>query len=225
MSPEILLVVIGCYLFCGIDEQWYRWRTGDYRGENISYNFEKELSDFTFVSKETTYEQIIEKFGKNYTRQRTHKVIRKQKYNGSIYYFNKELIYVYRKVYNFQNKAAFFSITSSLELTLFFKDNVLVMYNVYDERIDPNNGNAFFGQFNTITDKYWLKYNTSIYECNKKFYNIFTLEHRSEWDNADRCDFHDDKTYWDDSVYSDKQYIGKRTGYPCTGFFNSECKM
>lgn len=223
MSPEILLVVIGCYLFCGIDEQWYQWRTGDYRGENISYNFEKELSNFTFVSKETTYEQIIEKFGKNYTRQRTHKVIRKQKYNEGIYYFNKELIYVYRKVHNFQNKAAFFSITSSLELTLFFKDNVLVMYNVYDERIDPNNGNAFFGPFNTITDKYWLKYNTSIYECNKKFYRIFTLYHREEWYNAEDCDFYKDPTYWDDPVYDWRNYFRKKGGMPCGGTIFNSC--
>lgn len=223
MSPEILLVAIGCYLFCGIDEQWYKWQTGDYRGGNISYNFEKELSDFTFVPKETTYSKVIEIFGKNFAQQRTHRVIRKQKYDGETYYFNRELHYVYRKVIFLENRAAYFSCKSDLEFSLFFKDNILVFYNIYDSRVNPNTCEDYFGKLNTITDKYWLKYGTSIDNCNKKFYRIFTLYHREEWYNAEDCDFYKDPTYWDDPVYDWRNYFRKKGGMPCGGTIFNSC--
>ncbi len=64
MSPEIILLAIGCYLFCGIDEKVYRIKTGDWRVGSYDYDFKKELSEFTFTPNETTYEQVINKFGK-----------------------------------------------------------------------------------------------------------------------------------------------------------------
>ena len=96
-------------------------------------------------------------------------------------------------------------------------------------RVSESDCSEYIGKFHTITDKSWMpggeNNRAAFYNCNEKFYRIFTLEHRSEWDNAERCDFHYDKTYWDDPVYKDRDYIGKRTGQPCTGILNTECKL
>jgi hypothetical protein len=226
MSPEIILLAIGCYLFCGVEEKIYRIKTGDWVEAGYYTNLEKDISEFSFIPKQTTYEEVIEKFGKNYTAQRTHKVIRKQKYNEEIYYFNKELRYVYRQVYSVKNRVLQVSCSSDLELTLLFKDNLLAFYHVYDSRIHENNCGEYLGKLNSIKDKNWLpggdNYASGFNNCNKKFYRIFTLGHFEEWDKAWDCDFKKDfKNYWADPVYSDRQYVTKDTGWPCGGIFNS----
>ena len=172
------------------------------------------------------YENIIEKFGVAYTEQRTHKVIRRQKYNGSINYFDKELRYVYRKVNSIQTEVAFITCLNYLELHLFFRENVLLFYYVLDSRMDEKTCKEYIGPLNTLIDKDWLangsSYATFVYNCNKKFYRIFTLEHFEEWDQARDCDFKKDfKNYWSEPVYSDRQYVTKETGWPCGGIFNS----
>jgi hypothetical protein len=226
MSPEIILLAIGCYLFCGVEEKIYRIKTGDSREGRLDIDFEKELSEFKFIPNKTTYEQILEKFGKEYIEQQTHKVIRRQIYNGEKYYFNKELNYVYRKVQKLDIVVGYQLCHTDLDVNFFFKDNILVFYNIYDMRLPINSCEQYPGPFHMITDKEWLpggkNYTSSTYNCNKKFYEIFTLKHRSEWIYADGCDFYN-KEYWEDPIYKDKKYISDKNGWPCTGIFNTSC--
>lgn len=226
MSPEIILLAIGCYLFCGVEEKIYRIKTGDWRETENYPDLEKKISETNFIPKVTTYENILEKFGVEYTEQRTHRVIRRQKYNGNINYFDKELRYVYRKVNSIQTKAAFVTCLNYLELHLFFNENVLLFHYVVDSRMDEKTCKEYRGPLNTLTDNDWLPngstYATKVYNCNKKFYEIFTLEHREKWDYARDCDFHN-KEYWEDPVYKDKKYISDKNGWPCTGIFNTSC--
>ena len=106
-------------------------------------DFQKELSEFVFVPNETSYEQVIEKFGNRYFLQRTHRVIRRQEYNARNYYFNREVLYIYRKRYNFQTQMFNMYKASYLQVYLFFKDNVLQFYDIYDERVDEKTGRGF----------------------------------------------------------------------------------
>lgn len=226
MSPEIILLAIGCYLFCGVEEKVYRIKTGDWNKGTIDYDFRKELSEFAFIPNETTYEEVVKKFGREYIEQNTLRVIRKQKYNGNTYYFNKKLRYVYREVKKIDIRVGIKYCTSNLELNLFFKDDILIFHNVYDRKVNENDCTDYFGRFHTITDMSWMpggdNFQSAIYNCNEKFYRIFTLGHFEEWDKAWDCDFKKDfKNYWSDPVYSDRQYVTKDTGWPCGGIFNS----
>lgn len=229
MSPEIILVAIGCYLFCGLEEKAYRLKTGDWKSGSIDIDFKKDLSEFSFTVNKTKYDQVLAKFGMDYVEQRTHRVIRKQKYNEATYYFNREVRYYYHKVQKLTIPVGEVYCKSDLALNLYFKDDLLIFYNIYDMRLYEDSCKQYAGNLHTLFDKSWLSGNendpTNVYNCNEKFYRIFTLGHRSEWDNSERCDFHYDKTYWDDPVYKDREYIGKRTGQPCTGIFNTECKL
>lgn len=49
MSPEIILLAIGCYLFCGIEEKAYKIKTGDWRSGGIKNSFDDKLSNNQFV--------------------------------------------------------------------------------------------------------------------------------------------------------------------------------
>jgi hypothetical protein len=225
MNAEIILLAIGCYLFCGIEEKIYRLKTGDWKTGTIDYDFQKELSEFAFIPNETMYEEVVKKFREKKW-QRTHRVIRKQKYNGNTYYFNRELSYVYREVKKTDTRVGIKYCSSDLELALFFLNDKLVFYNVYDMRVNESDCSEYVGKFHTLTDTKWLaggeNDNSSPNNCNKKFYRIFTLGHFEEWDKAWDCDFKKDfKNYWSDPVYSDRQYVTKDTGWPCGGIFNS----
>ena len=100
MSPEIILLAIGCYLFCGIEEKIYRIKTGDWRVGNYEYDFSKELPEFIFVPQNTNYDQVIGVFGNRYFLQRTHRVKRRQEYDGKKYYFDRELLYISKALSN-----------------------------------------------------------------------------------------------------------------------------
>ncbi|HMV41970.1 MAG TPA: hypothetical protein PK079_23215 [Leptospiraceae bacterium] len=179
MSVEVILLAIGCYLFCGINDKIHLMKTGDWREGGNYTNLEETIQKLTLAPNETSYEWIIEKIGKNFARQRTHRVIRKQKYNGIVYYFNKELRYINRTGHNYENSVAYVSCTNDLELNLFFRDNLLVFYNIHDSRMDRN-CNESFGPLHTIQDKSWLGGGendaSSPNSCNEKFYRIFTLD-------------------------------------------------
>ena len=226
MSAEVILLAIGCYLFCGINEKIHLMKTGDWREGGNSPQLEKKISEFSFIPSVTTYENIIEKFGIAYTEQRTHRVIRKQKYNGITNYFDKEVRYVYRRVNSIETTAAFISCLNYLELYLFFKDNILVFYSVLDSRMDEKTCREYKGPLNTLIDKDWLAHNiyaTGVYTCNEKFYRIFTLYQRHEWHDAKFCDFYNDPTYWDDPVYDWRKYFKVKGGMPCGGTIFNSC--
>ena len=226
MSPEIILLAIGCYLFCGVEEKIYRIKTGDWKSGSIDIDFKKDLSEFSFTVNKTKYDQVLAKFGMDYVEQRTHRVIRKQKYNEATYYFNREVRYYYHKVQKLTIPVGEVYCKSDLALNLYFKDDLLIFYNIYDMRLYEDSCKQYAGNLHTLFDKSWLSGNendpTNVYNCNEKFYRIFTLEHFEEWDKAWDCDFKKDfKNYWADPVYSDRQYVTKDTGWPCGGIFNS----
>lgn len=227
MSPEIILLAIGCYLFCGVSEKVYRIKTGDWRKGNGEYNFEKELSEFNFVPNETTHEQVLEKFGERFIWQRSHAVIRKQNYNGKTYYVNRELLYSYTEVQKITIPVGYKYCTSALVLSIYFKDDLLEFYAVSDSRMGKRNCKEYIGPFHTITDKAWLpggmNYPTASYNCNEKFYRIFTLYQRQEWPNAKDCDFYKDPTYWDDPVYDWRKYFPEKGDWPCGGTIFNSC--
>lgn len=220
MSPEILIVAIGCYLFCGIEEKIYRIKTGDWRTGSIHDDFNDKLSNFSFVPMETTYEQVIEAFGNTYARQRTHRVIRTQIYDDKKYYFNKEVRFVYRKGYKLSTHAFDMYYSSDLEVYLFFKDNILQFYDINDERVDEKTGRRYFGRYHNSL----FKEASKVEGCNKLFYDIFTLYKLSSWYYASHCDFHKDTTYWDDPVYNWRKYFNAKGESPCGGRFYNSCE-
>lgn len=120
--------------------------------------------------------------------QRTHRVIRKQNYDGKTYYFNKELSYVYREVKRINIRVGIKYCSSDLDIGLFFLDDRLVFHNVYDMRVNESDCSEYLGHFHTITDKSWMpggeNNRSAFYNCNEKFYRIFTLYHREEWPKA-----------------------------------------
>lgn len=220
MSPEVIIVAIGCYLFCGISEKIYRIETGDWRTGGMDTDFQKELSEFVFVPNETSYEQVIEKFGNRYFLQRTHRVIRRQEYNARNYYFNREVLYIYRKRYNFQTQMFNMYKASYLQVYLFFKDNVLQFYDIYDERVDEKTGRGYYGRLHNSL----LKEKAVIEGCHELFYDIFTLYKVNSWGlPSSNCDFYKDKTYWDDPVYDWRKYFYEKGGLPCGGTIFNSC--
>lgn len=219
MSPEIILLAIGCYLFCGIDEKVYRIKTGDWKKGGIENNFEDKLSDFSFIPQKTTYDQVLEKFGNGYTYQRTHRVIRRLEYNGKNYYFNRELVFIYRKGYAFTTPYFIQRFTSDLEVYLFFKDNQLQFFDINDVRVDEKTGTRYFGQYHNSL----FKEAYTIEHCNKLFYDIFTLYNIDKWGfHSSHCDFYKDPSYWDDPAYEGKKYFHWKGSLPCgRTIFNS----
>lgn len=220
MSPEIILVAIGCYLFCGIEEKIYRIKTGDWRTAGIKTNFENKLSEFSFIPQKTTYEEVLEKFSNEYTYQRTHRLLRRQEYNGKIYYFNREVKYVYRQSYMLPTKMFNMYYSSNLAVFLFFKDNILQFYDIIDERVDEKTGRRYFGPFHNSLFKEAVR----IEGCNDLFYDIFTLYNIDKWGfHSSHCDFYKDPSYWDDPAYEGKKYFHWKGSLPCGGTIFNSC--
>lgn len=221
MSPEIILLAIGCYLFCGVEEKVYKIKTGDWWESGIKTNFENELNAISFIPQKTTYNDVIQIFKNGYSKQRTHRLLRRQEYDGKAYYFNREVRYVYRQSYMLPTRMFNMYYSSNLEVYLFFKDNILQFYDIIDERVDEKTGRRYFGSFH---NSLFNKKEGDIVDCNKLFYDIFTLYNIDKWGfHSSHCDFYKDPTYWDDRIYEGKKYFHWKGSLPCGGTIFNSC--
>jgi hypothetical protein len=210
MRIILFLIILLFNTSCLLRARYHKLTTNDFKKEyRYDLSLRKRIIENQFIVGKTTIEDVEKVFGKDKEDEIfTYGIPYRMRYNGKMYYFDKEVMYRYSLTrIEIYPGVTDYSLKNSTIAFFYYYQNKLVLNFVTDHYEDRISGEWKDGDLHSKVELKEEDNETDI--CTLNFYRAYTFGNKNEIDTkSDSCEFYKPEKYFNDPFYNGMRIPG-----------------